>query len=81
MESPDVKYYPKAGYIGGDTWILYESDSIKHFTVAARKRLATLSNEHKGESDFDYEAAEAILIAEGLYTPQPGEKEANDGTS
>lgn len=66
---PKVKYY-KSGYIGGPNWIMYESDSIKHLSVPARKRLAELENEHIGDDKFDYEAAEKILIDEGLYAPE-----------
>jgi hypothetical protein len=72
-----VKYY-KTGYIGGDTWILYDADAIEHLPVAARKRLAELENEHNGDVSFDYMSAEKILISEELYDPNSSDLALNN---
>jgi hypothetical protein len=43
---------------------MYESHSLEHLSEAAKERLAEIHS----TMTIDYEGAEAILVAEGLYS-------------
>jgi hypothetical protein len=62
-----VHYDLVAESIGDGVSLLYEREAIAHLPVWARLRLAELSNL---QSEIDYEACEAQIIKEGLYTPE-----------
>lgn len=51
--------------IGGG--LLYPSESLEHLSEAAKNRLAEVHNQYPS---YDYEAAEALLIDEGLFAPE-----------
>ena len=44
--------------------LLYEDESLRDMSIAARRRLAAL---HTKDAGMDWEHARDILIAEGLY--------------
>lgn len=47
--------------------LLYPSESLEHLSEAAKNRLAEIHNQNP---DYDYEAAETILIDECLFAPE-----------
>lgn len=64
-----LEYDPENGghaIVTQDGGLLYESAALLHLSRKAVRRLAQIHN----EQEIDYEGAEAILVAEGLYQPE-----------
>jgi hypothetical protein len=68
---PKVFYNEETGSIEDGDSILYEADSIAHLRPPARLRLVELCNLYPC---LNYEACEELLITEGLYSPEEGER-------